>query len=301
MPSLFSRSRTTSSPLKSQKTSTELSDEFGRVSSRNSARGAVTVPVKKDRNVEKTRTRTLSGVKGRAPSTVPNEEEIVIPDGSFFPLNLDPLGGEPASPSDSERGPYLHFTSFIIFPPHHHPSFSKRWARSRAVLEIVNAVPGATVACRWFALIGPRALAPNPQPWIPFTNNEHHRSSPTGARIWLPLIFPPHRPRSRGGRPSRPHRHRRARHTWSHDSFPFFKSCPRRQLFRGSSSHPSFPPYLCVVPCAGRRAHMARGGPLCCARRTCHVPAMGSRPSFACLWGQCRARPPLMGYVRRVE
>jgi len=128
MPSLFSRSRTTSSPLKSQKTSTELSDEFGRVSSRNSARGAVTVPVKKDRNVEKTRTRTLSGVKGRAPSTVPNEEEIVIPDGSFFPLNLDPLGGEPASPSDSERGPYLHFTSFIIFPPHHHPSFSKRWA-----------------------------------------------------------------------------------------------------------------------------------------------------------------------------
>lgn len=145
MPSLFSRSRTTPSPLKSQKTSTELSDEFGRVSSRNSARGAVTVPVKKDRNVEKTRTRTLSGVKGRAPGPVPNEEEIVIPDGSFFPLNLDPLGGEPASPSDSERGPYLHLSSFIIFLPHRHrhPSFPKRSVRSRAVLEIVHAVPWA--------------------------------------------------------------------------------------------------------------------------------------------------------------
>ena len=50
----------------------------------------VTVPVKKDRNVEKTRTCTLSGVKGRAPVAVVNEEEIVIPDGSFFPLNLGP-------------------------------------------------------------------------------------------------------------------------------------------------------------------------------------------------------------------
>jgi Domain of unknown function (DUF1708) len=118
MPSLFSRSRTTSSPLRSQKPSTELSDEFGRVSSRNSTRGAVTVPVKKDKNVEKTRTRTLSGVKGRAPGPVVNEEEVVIPDGSFFPLNLDPHGGEPASPSDAERGPYLlHLPSLVIFPP----------------------------------------------------------------------------------------------------------------------------------------------------------------------------------------
>jgi len=105
----------------------------------------VTVPVKKDRNVEKTRIHTLSGVKGRAPGAVPNEEEIVIPGGSFSPLNLDPLGGDLASLSDSERGPYLHLSSFIIFLPHHHrhPTFSKRWARSRAVLGIVNAVPRA--------------------------------------------------------------------------------------------------------------------------------------------------------------
>jgi len=129
----------------------------------------VTVPVKKDRNVEKTRTRTL----GRAPGAVVNEEAMVIPDCSFFPLNLDPHGGEPASPSDSERGPYiLQLSSFIIFLPHHHRhhSFSKRWARSAAVLEIVNAVPGrgATVAFRWCALIGPRAFAPTPNRGYPY-------------------------------------------------------------------------------------------------------------------------------------
>jgi len=128
---VFSRSRTTSSLLFSSHRSlppTELSDEFGRVSSRNSTRAVVTIPVK-DRNVEKTRTRTLSGVKGRAPGAVVNEEEIVIPDGSFFPLNLNPHGGEPASPSDSERGPYiLQLSSLIIFLPHHHrhDSSSKR-------------------------------------------------------------------------------------------------------------------------------------------------------------------------------
>jgi hypothetical protein len=129
--------------ISAQKTSTELSDEFGRVSSRNSARGAVTVPVKKDRNVEKTRTRTLSGVKGGATGAVLNEEEVVISDGGLSPLNLDPLSGELASPSDSERGPYLHLSSLIIFLPHHHrhPSFPKRSVRSRAVLEVVNAVP----------------------------------------------------------------------------------------------------------------------------------------------------------------
>ena len=137
-------------PIPSFPHSSQVTEDFCRTFRRvwscfqpKSTRGAVTVPVNKDRNVEKTRTLTLS-VKGRAPGAVPNEGEIVIPDGSFFPLNLDPLGGEPASPSDSEQGPYLHLFSFIIFLPHHHrhhPSFSKRWARFRAALEIVNAVP----------------------------------------------------------------------------------------------------------------------------------------------------------------
>ncbi|KAI9507647.1 hypothetical protein F5148DRAFT_1306912 [Russula earlei] len=104
MPSLFSRSRTTSSPLKSPRPSAEPSDEFGRVSSRGSPRGNPTVSGKKEWHGEKPRTRTLSAVKGRAPGLVLAEEEPVIPDGSFFPLNLDPPSGDPSSISDSERG-----------------------------------------------------------------------------------------------------------------------------------------------------------------------------------------------------
>ncbi|KAI9451905.1 hypothetical protein F5148DRAFT_1237961 [Russula earlei] len=103
MPSLFSRSRTTSSPLKSPRPSAEPSDEFGRVSSRGSPRGNPTVSGKKEWHGEKPRTRTLSAVKGRAPGLVLAEEEPVIPDGSFFPLNLDPPSGDPSSISDSER------------------------------------------------------------------------------------------------------------------------------------------------------------------------------------------------------
>ena len=84
---------------------------------------AVTIPIKKDRNVKKTHTHTLSGIKGRAPwapGAIVNEEEIVIPDSSFFPLNLNPHSGESASPSDSEQGlSLLHLSSLIIFLPHH--------------------------------------------------------------------------------------------------------------------------------------------------------------------------------------
>jgi hypothetical protein len=106
MPSLFSRARTTSSPHKTHRQSTDHLDEFGRVPSR----GLDTFPPKKDKHVEKTRTRTLSAAKGRAPGPLVNEEEPLIPDGSFFPLNLDPPGGgDPASHPDSERGSYSLF------------------------------------------------------------------------------------------------------------------------------------------------------------------------------------------------
>ena len=199
MPSLFSRSRTTPSPLKSQKNSTELSDEFGRVSSRNSTRGAVTVPVKKDRNVEKTRIRTLSGVKGRAPGPAPNEEEIVIPDGSFFPLNLDPLGGEPASPSDSERGPYLHLSSLIIFLPTIIAIPLSRSARCdlaqfwRSSMLCPGRHRRVSPVCPHRA----SCFSPEPQTLDTFTYDEHHRSPPARARIRLPFLSTPRRPRPR--------------------------------------------------------------------------------------------------------
>ena len=120
MPSLFSRSRTTSTPTKSLKPHTDSSDEFGRVTSRGSTRGTATVPARKDKNVEKPRIRTLSTSKGKPPAPIPPvEDEPVIPDGSFFPLNLDPPTADPASPSDPERG-----LSYISSSFHRRPT---RW------------------------------------------------------------------------------------------------------------------------------------------------------------------------------
>jgi len=88
--------------------------------------------MKMDRNVEKTRSHTLSGVKGRAPGAVPNKEEIIIPGGSFSPLNLDPLGGDLASPSDSERGSVPSPLFFHYLSP---PSSS-----SSHILEALGAI-----------------------------------------------------------------------------------------------------------------------------------------------------------------
>ncbi|KAH8988261.1 hypothetical protein EDB86DRAFT_3065602 [Lactarius hatsudake] len=114
MPSLFSRARTTSTNHKSLRPQIDSSDEFGRVTSRGSARGTATVPGKKDKNLEKTRIRTLSSPKARPPGTIVSEEEPVIPDGSFFPLNLEPPPSDLASPSDPERGA-------VVLAAHHGP------------------------------------------------------------------------------------------------------------------------------------------------------------------------------------
>jgi hypothetical protein len=117
MPSLFSRARTTSTSLKAPKPQNDVSDEFGRVPSRASARGTATVPAKKDKIQEKTRIRTLSTPKTRPPGVVVHEEEQIIPDGSFFPLNLDPPSSDPASLSDSERGASHISSSFFYRRP----------------------------------------------------------------------------------------------------------------------------------------------------------------------------------------
>lgn len=146
MPSLFSRARTTSSPLKAQRQSADLLDEFGRVPSRSNG----TVPAKKDKNVEKTRTRTLSAAKGRPPGPLPSEEDTFIPDGSFFPLNLDPPGGgDPAGPSESERGSYyLSITSF--------PSAVTSGLSLAARCDLVHFFPSGDRQCSapWSRVIG---------------------------------------------------------------------------------------------------------------------------------------------------
>jgi hypothetical protein len=164
---------------------------------------------------EMTRTRTLSGVKGRAPGAVPNEEEILTPDKGFPPLKLGPRGGESASQLDSEWGLYLHLSSLIIFLPHHrrYPSFSKRWARSRVVLKIVNAVPHAPPSHVAGVPSSGLVFLPQTPNLDTLTNNGHHRLPPAGAIIRFPFLSTPRRPRPRLGRPPSPHRYRGARHT----------------------------------------------------------------------------------------
>ncbi len=59
-----------------------------------------------------TTTPTLSTTKGRASSPMLNEEEIIIP------LNLNPLGNNPAKLSELEQGQYLSLSlSFFSITP----------------------------------------------------------------------------------------------------------------------------------------------------------------------------------------
>jgi hypothetical protein len=109
MPSIFSRSRTNSNPSKHLISNGEprvspnpahgtFDQEFGRVASRQSSRGAVTLGAKgvkdkdKDRRAREKdkdkRNRTLSSPRER-PDYDPEDFLSQIPDGSFLPLNLD--------------------------------------------------------------------------------------------------------------------------------------------------------------------------------------------------------------------
>jgi hypothetical protein len=100
MPSLFSRARTGSSPLKQG--APDSLDEFGRVQSRSSAR-ALTSPVaaKKDKR----------RAKDRPAPDLEYDHAPPLPDGSFLPLNLDPLARSDADPPDYS---YLAYERHVV-------------------------------------------------------------------------------------------------------------------------------------------------------------------------------------------
>lgn len=125
MPSLFSRSRTNSTPNKSNNAagaSPNGLDEFGRVASRQGTRGVtlgVKSPNKKDRGKEEKekdkRLRTLSTPKDR-PEYDSDDYLSQIPDGSFLPLNLDrPWYDNPNEerPKQLDYG-YLSFERHVV-------------------------------------------------------------------------------------------------------------------------------------------------------------------------------------------
>ena len=137
--------------------------EFVCSSRRNFACSAVTVPIRKDRDVEKTCSRALSSIKGTTPGAVLNEEEVINSDASFLLLNLGPLDGEPASRTNSERGLYLHLSSLIIFLPHHILVPLSRSARPDPtqfgrLLTVCSCVPPSHVAGvpSWSLVLSPQ-------------------------------------------------------------------------------------------------------------------------------------------------
>lgn len=95
MHSLFSRSRTTSTPNRPE---TDASfDEFGRVTSRGSGKVPSASTSKKDKK-SKDKSRKANGTPGE--TEVP---EPTVPDGSFLSFNLDPQRYEPGEGPSPER------------------------------------------------------------------------------------------------------------------------------------------------------------------------------------------------------
>ena len=162
---------------------------FDLVSSRNSDHDAVTVPVKKDRNAKKTRTRTVCGVKGRKPGVVLSEGELVIPD-ERFPPQPQHSGQQTCKSVRFRTGsvPSPIFSHYLSPPSYRRTSLSERSVRSLAVLEIVNRAPCASPLRVTGVPSSSLLLSPKPQTLHTLTNEEHHRSPPAVARIRLPLL-----------------------------------------------------------------------------------------------------------------
>lgn len=124
MPSLFSRSRTTSTPHKNPQSfaqSPDSLDEFGRVHSRNSNRAipfSSPTPSKKDKKKAKElakRAKTL-GARADTPN-IDFDHPPPLPDGSFLPLNLDPPPKNDTTTADQSKQPdygYLSYERHVV-------------------------------------------------------------------------------------------------------------------------------------------------------------------------------------------
>lgn len=114
MPSLFSRSRTNSTPNKKnldENSGLGALDEFGRVSSRLSNRGGTTgspssVKNKKDQK----RTKTLPFIQDESRQV----QDSPFPDGAFLPLNLE----KPRNESGATESPKEHDYGYLSYERH---------------------------------------------------------------------------------------------------------------------------------------------------------------------------------------
>ena len=114
MPSLFSRARTTSTPTKKSTFDLTVHDEFGRITSRGSARHAVQqhlVTTKKSGKKDGKGT-----AKGRT-SGDDDQPEYCPPDGTFLPLNLEKPRYETTDEPRQEQQP-AHDYGYLSYGRH---------------------------------------------------------------------------------------------------------------------------------------------------------------------------------------
>jgi len=169
IPSLFSRSHTTPSPLKSQKTSIEFSTSLAAFPAE--ILPAVRWPSRQEgQECRKDPHPHPERRQGQGPWCRPQRRRDRYPRWELFPSQPRPTWRRTCKSVRFRTGSVPSPLFFHYLSP---PSSS-----SSHILEALGAIlrcfgdrrccaPGATVACRWFALIGPRAFAPNPQPWTP--------------------------------------------------------------------------------------------------------------------------------------
>ncbi|CCM00227.1 uncharacterized protein FIBRA_02255 [Fibroporia radiculosa] len=98
MPSIFSRSRTNSTP---KRPTDSPFDEFGRITSRGSARGLTASPQSTSKKEKRKDSKEKS--RSKASPTEYDVPEIAIPDGTFLPLNFDPPRVEVTGESNEPR------------------------------------------------------------------------------------------------------------------------------------------------------------------------------------------------------
>ncbi|KAJ2990797.1 hypothetical protein NUW54_g8371 [Trametes sanguinea] len=110
MPSLFSRARTTSTPTKKSAFDLSVQDEFGRISSRGSARQAVQQHLVTAKKAGKKDGKGTA--KGRSSTGDDDQQEYVPPDATFLPLSLESRGTNPTT--SRGRNPILPTTMGIF-------------------------------------------------------------------------------------------------------------------------------------------------------------------------------------------
>lgn len=182
-----------------QKSSTEFSDEFGRIFCRNSFRGAVNVSIKKHRNVEKGPHPRSKRCQGQGTRCCPRRRRNWHPDVRFFPSQPRLTRWRACKPVRFRPGPYLHLSSLVIFVPHHYHHPLSRSAQCdlahfwRSSMLCLGRCPRVSLVCPH----QDSCFAPNFKPWIPLLMIEHHRSPPAGAGIRIPFLSTLHRHRLR--------------------------------------------------------------------------------------------------------